>query len=377
MTVLHLFSNAKWTGPAEPALNLCLTLRRLGVEADFACPPTRGWGINKVVETARDRGLEPIQQFHLSKHFHPVRNALDRLALPGFLEERHYDLIHCHLDNDHRIALGPAKKLRIPLVRSSYEGAGFQNKRHRAKSLAGTTYLIEPSQRALAHDAATYGFPRERMQVIPGAVDLERFDPAREVPDARRRLGIPPEAFVVGIVARLQPHRHYEDFFLAIRKLVDVRDNVHAIVVGRGTHQEKVGKQPARELGLEGHVHFPGYVDGEDYVGMLKAFDANVFLVPGSDGTCRAVREAMAMGKPALVADRGMLREIVDDGENGMVCDGSPQALFEALDRMCSDRQWTCALGRGACQKTLTQFSLERQGRAVMATYEAALSHTP
>ncbi len=36
MRVLHLFSNAKWTGPAEPALNLCVALRRAGVEAAAA-----------------------------------------------------------------------------------------------------------------------------------------------------------------------------------------------------------------------------------------------------------------------------------------------------------------------------------------------------
>ena len=42
MRVLHLFSNAKWTGPAEPALNLCVALRRYGVDADFACAPDAG-----------------------------------------------------------------------------------------------------------------------------------------------------------------------------------------------------------------------------------------------------------------------------------------------------------------------------------------------
>ena len=38
MKILHLFSNAKFTGPAELALNLCVTLRSLGVDADLAFP---------------------------------------------------------------------------------------------------------------------------------------------------------------------------------------------------------------------------------------------------------------------------------------------------------------------------------------------------
>ena len=57
LRVLHLFSNSKWTGPAEPALNLCIGLRALGVHADFACAPNAGASVNKVAETARDRVL--------------------------------------------------------------------------------------------------------------------------------------------------------------------------------------------------------------------------------------------------------------------------------------------------------------------------------
>ena len=374
MKVLHLFSNAKWTGPAEPALNLCLALRDRGVDADFACTPDAGASINKVAETARDRGLEPILRFHLSKHRHPVKNALDRGALAGLLRQARYDLVHCHLDNDHGIALAPARKCGVPVVRSSYEGLGFEKTRRRRRLLAGTAGLIEPSMPALTHDEQAFGFPRERMRVIPNAVDVERFDPAREVPDARRWLGIPHDAFVVGIVARLQPHRHYEDFFRAVRLLADGHCNVHAIVVGRGTRHEAVGTRPVRQLGLEDIVHFPGFVDGENYVGMLKAFDVNVLLVPGSDGTCRAVREAMAMAKPAVVANRGMLDEIVDDGVNGIVCDGSPKALADALAALAASRQYARRMGRSAREKAVGTFALPVQARAVEAFYETVLS---
>ncbi|MBI4557801.1 MAG: glycosyltransferase family 4 protein [Candidatus Hydrogenedentes bacterium] len=370
MKVLHLFSNAKWTGPAEPALNLCVALRRAGVEADFACAPNAGAAVNKVVATARDRGLEPILEFHLSKHAHPIKNALDKLALARFLKRRPYDVLHCHLDNDHQIGLTAARKLGVPLVRSSYYGEGFPETARHRKLLAGTAFLIEPSKRAMERDEMEFGFPCERMRVVPGAVDLERFDPMREVPDARSWLGIPPRAFVVGIVARLQTHRHYEDFFQAVRKLVDREPNTRAIVVGRGTKQAEVGKQPVVALGLQEHVHFPGFVEGEEYVGMLKAFDAFVFLVPGSDGTCRAVREAMAMAKPVVAADRGMLREIVDDGETGFICDGSPESLSRALHRLATNLQLARALGRAARAKALREFSLDSQAGTVKEIYQ-------
>jgi glycosyltransferase involved in cell wall biosynthesis len=374
MKILHLFSNSKWTGPAEPALNLCVALRRLGVEADFACAPGTDESINKIVERARDNGIEPILRFHLSKHRHPIKNWLDRRALQAFLEAKRYDIVHCHLDNDHLIALPAARKHGIPVVRSSYHGAGFDGKAPYAKMLAATAHLIEASRIAAEHDARTYAYPSEKITVIPGAIDTERFDPSREVPDGRRWLGVPHDAFVVGIVARMQTHRHYEEFFQALRRLADETPNLHAIVVGRGTNQEQVGKQPVRELGIEKRVHFSGYVDGENYVGMLKAFDVKVFLVPGSDGTCRAVREAMAMGKPAVVADRGMLREIVDDGINGVVCDGSAEGLYAALRRFASDRPLTRTMGRAARATALERYSLDVQAAAVLEIYKRLLA---
>lgn len=377
MNVLHLFSNAKWTGPAEPALNLCVALRRLGVEADFACAPNAGASINKVVETARDRGIEPILRFHLSKHRNPITNAHDRRALAKFLKSKNYDLIHCHLDNDHRIALKPATRQKMPVVRSSYKGTGFHTPSTAAALLPATAALIEPSKMALENDEKMFHFPRRKMYLIPGAVDTERFDPTRELPDARRWLGIPNDAFVVGIVARLQTHRHYEEFFLAIRRLVSAVEKVHAIVVGRGTRQQTVGQDSAGALGLGARVHFPGYVDGENYVGMLKAFDVKVFLVPGTDGTCRALREAMAMGKPGVVARRGMLPEIIEHETNGLVCDGSTEALFHALHRLATHKPETRALGRAARQKALRVFSLDTQAQAVRAVYQAVLHPPP
>ncbi len=372
MKVLHLFSNAKWTGPAEPALNLCVTLRRLGVDAEFACAPDAGESVNKVVETARDRGLTPILKFRLNKHRNPLWDALDRRALRKYLKKNPCDLVHCHLDNDHRIAGPVAKALGIPVVRSSYYGDGVPA--DMTTLLSETARIIEPSELALLQDAKTHGMPRCRMTVVPGAVDVKRFDPARQVPDGRRWLNIPPDAFVVGIVARMQTHRRYEDFFQAIRRLADEHDKVHVIVVGRGTHQEEVGKQPVRDLLLTDHVHFPGYLSGENYVGMLKAFDVKAFLVPGSDGTCRAVREAMAMGKPAVVADRGMLAEIVTDGEDGFVCDGSAEGLYEALSRFTGERGFTHTLGQAARKTAVTRFSLEAQATAVKHVYDEVLA---
>jgi glycosyltransferase involved in cell wall biosynthesis len=366
MKALHLFSNAKWTGPAEPALNLCVALRRNGVEADFACTPETAGGPHKIIMTARDRGIEPVLAFSLPKHLNPLTNWFDARRLRAYLRDHYYDIVHCHLDNDHRIAARALRGSKIPLVRSNYGGEGLSAG---MKALLGRTSLIlEPSRLALQHDEAL-GLSPYKAVVVPGAVDVERFDPTREVPDQRAWLQIPRDAFVVGIVARMQTHRRYEDFFDAIKLLAEKHGNVHAIVVGRGTKQEQVAFKPVTERGLGDIVHFPGYVDGEDYVGMLKAFDVLVYLVPGSDGTCRTVREAMAMGKPVVAAKRGMLPELVEDSRTGYVFNNTGHDLFQALDRLATNRSLARRLGTAAREMAQQTFALDVQARTVQNLY--------
>lgn len=373
MRVLHLFSNYRWTGPAEPALNLCAALRETGLAVDFACDPYQPAGGNKLVETARDRGIEPIDSLRLSKHAHPIKNWRDRRALGRLLDSARYDLVHCHLDNDHRIALGPCARRGIPVVRSSYHGKGFTEPRRHAPLLRGTRFIIQPSQRALDHDCTLYRIPLERLRVVPNAIDTDRFDPARALPDGRKRLNIPAEAFLIGIVARMQTHRRYEDFWDAIQAIV--RDHPHArvVVIGRGTKQDRVGMQPVRDRGLEDKVYFPGYLSGDDYTGMVRALDVKVYLVPGSDGTCRAVREAMALARPVVTSNRGMLPEIVDTGVNGFVTDGRPTALARRLGELAADRALARRLGQAARAKAEAEFALGVQAARVRAVYKAVL----
>lgn len=373
MRVLHLFSNCKWTGPAEPALNLCRALRDVGVETEFACAPDAGKSINMVVESARARGIEPILDFHLRKHRHPWYNFQDVRRLRRYLTEHPFDIVHAHLDNDHEIAARALQNNSTPLVRSSYEGTGLIRNGRRQRMLARTSALLEPSEMARLHDIATYGLAPESTDVVPGAIDIQRFDPARPLPDARARFGLAADACVIGIVARMQTHRHFEDLLLAMRRVVDSVPQARLMIIGRGTHQEKVAMEPARKLGLDGHVIFTGYIDGDDFVGAIQAMDVGVYLVPGSDGTCRAARELLAMGKPMVVADRGMLKEIVPDGVAGVVTDGSVEGLASALLALANDSAKREALATGARRLAETRYALGPQAAQVKGIYERIL----
>jgi glycosyltransferase involved in cell wall biosynthesis len=107
-------------------------------------------------------------------------------------------------------------------------------------------------------------------------------------------------------------------------------------------------------MGLEGRVIFAGYRK-EDYAEVLRSIDVFTFLVPGSDGTCRAVLEAAACAIPAVTSRRGALAEIVVDGVTGILCEERPEALasgWRSLRRPPRRR----AMGENARRRAETVF---------------------
>ena len=220
---------------------------------------------------------------------------------------------------------------------------------------------------------ARYLFDESRTAVLEGAVDVERFDPDRSLPDVRSRLGFSPEDYVVGIVARVQWHRRFGVLLDAAEKAAASLPDFRLLVIGRGTNLEAIAARPVLERGLQGVVKFAGYLEADDYVGCLAALDAKVFLVPGSDGSCRAVREAMAMGVPAIVADCGMLPEIVEDGVTGrVIAADAARGLAEAFIELSNTARRN-AMALAAGERARRDFDVRRLAENVEAVYREVL----
>jgi glycosyltransferase involved in cell wall biosynthesis len=269
-----------------------------------------------------------------------------------------------------------AAGLSIPIVRSLYEGEA-PAPRWRERFLLGrrAARIILFSDRVRS---ALLGPPWDldegRVVRLDPPIDLERFDPDRPLPDLRKALGIAAGVFTAGIIARLQTHRRFEILFEAIARARSMCPGLRFVVIGRGTHAEAVAQEPVRRLGLEGTVHLAGYLSGDQYVGALKALDAAVFLVPGSDGTCRAVREELAMGLPVIAARRGMLPELVRHGQTGLVVEDTPEGLAAALAELARDPLRRAAMSQAAREDARARFSLKGHAQALARIYREVLS---
>lgn len=356
MRVLHLFGDWKWTGPSEPTLDLCLELRALGVDVTLACQPPPPEATGSLAARARERGLVPVHDFRLERSISIIKNLDDVKKVADACAN--VDLLHVHFSHDHVVGgLGARRSGRAKIVRTNHKAVPTPcNLATKYLYRKLTDGYLTYSQAALDADVARFGLRGWR---IDPAMKLDRFTP-REAPH---------DGFVVGVVARMQRHRRF-DVLLEGVKLARV-PGLKVQIVGRGTHMDEVAVQPAKRLGLT-NVEFTGYLK-DRYLDTLAGFDALLFLVPGSDGSCRAIRETMAMGRAVIGARRGMIPEIVDDGKTGIVIDDTPQTIAAAIERLAADRALCRAMGEAGREKALRLYDVRRQALAVKDAYEKLL----
>lgn len=379
MRVLHLYSDWKWTGPAEPTLCLCKGLMDEGVSVTLACRrPVEGYPQSMWGNAVR-RGVPVTIALHLNRYLNPMETIEDLRDLGPYVRGNGFDLIHCHLSHDHFMGGWASRSLRptVPVVRTNHKAMPLKASiGNRWLLQRWTDGLIEFSKASEEEDVRAFHLSRKRVLRVEGAVDLERFDPAKTSKDVRSELGVRQGEILVGVVARMQRHRRFDLILEAMAILKGRGSQVKLMVLGRGTHMREVAVEPANRLGIQDRVIFPGYRK-EDYVDYLAAMDIKVFLVPGSDGTCRAVREAMAMAKPVVATRRGMLPEILEGGRLGLLVDEDPRDLAEAILRLALDGGLRASMG-GACrQKALRDFSPQAQASRVASFYRALMTMGP
>lgn len=376
MNVLQLFSDWKWTGPAEPMLRLSLALRERGHRVDLVCSESPRIDEGSLGERARELGVAPHHTMAHARGAAWWRDTPEVRRLRTLIEERDIALVHTWHTRDHVLALRAAWRRRrtgrTRVVRSvARAGPIGRAPWNRLLFGPGTDGLICPSPGSAA---ANEGLRRGRPLLGAfGAIDVERFRPAAPDPGVREALGLEPGQRVVGISARVQRHRRYDLLLEAAALWMKQDPAARLLVIGRGTHMREVAERPAERLGIADRVVFAGYRT-TDYADVLRTMEVFTFLVPGSDGGCRALLEASACGLPAVASRRGALPEIVVDGETGLLVEERPEALAAAWRALLDDGARRAQMGRAARKRAEEHFHLQRLAPQVEALYAEVLA---
>ena len=209
------------------------------------------------------------------------------------------------------------------------------------------------------------------VRVIPNGVDVEALRAAaltRAV--ARRELGLPPDAPVVGTIGGVTAKKGHVHLVRAAATVRQEIPNLIVAIVGLEIDPGPVRAAIAAE-GLEGRVLLLGY--HREAARLLLAFD--VFALPSlHEGMPVSVLEAMALGVPPVASRVGGVPEVVTSGRDGLVVPaGDESALASALGELLGDPARRAAFGDAAVE-TAGRFSLADTVRRTQEVYDGAIA---
>jgi glycosyltransferase involved in cell wall biosynthesis len=221
----------------------------------------------------------------------------------------------------------------------------------------------------------------DRLQVFFPPVDPDHFDPDKvDTGSARSAFGFSPDDLVLGTVGNLNPQKGHEYLIRATALVRERAKNVKLLVVGaahdthRSYENELYRLCGKLELAKGSDVVFAG--GSADVRTALAAMDIFVLAsVPRSEGAPTALEEAMMMKLPVVSTDVGSVREVIDDGESGLIVPPeNSHALAEAVLRILENPRMRAELGPRARESALSRFSAEECARVHLAAYEYAFA---
>ena len=376
--VLHLLSNWKWTEISEPAVDLALAQKECGAEVEFACgrgPADRE--IRRIDYNARQKKMAPVHVLELPKHFNLFPAYRDRRHLRTLLRRFQPHVIHCHNRNAHLMGyLSRGISTYPAIVKSSYDPDGPRRDfRSRFLYKFGTDGMVVINEKSKQTSMMRAALPVDAVCVAEPGIDLDRFSPQRKLAQVGYDFGLKRDAFVVGIVSRIREARRLDIPLKAVSTIAGNHPHLQILLVGRGRDGalERVVIQPARELGIADRVAVAGYCRGDLLVAALRAMHVLVYPCPGSDKSCRTVREAMAAGLPVVAPSVGFLPELIEDHQTGRLMTISGENLAGILSELISNPVKLGNMATRALKISAARFSRRLQAEKTLAFYQILL----
>jgi glycosyltransferase involved in cell wall biosynthesis len=190
---------------------------------------------------------------------------------------------------------------------------------------------------------------------------IRRFEPRdpAAVEAVRSHRGIAPDAFVYGMVGRLDPGKGHLDAIAAFDRLAADDPEVWLMIVGTGRHESRIQAAARRSVAADRIVFLGQRPDVADILGSLDAF-----VHPASKDPCPlAVLEAMAAGLPIVAYADGGVPELIVNAESGLLAPrGDVIDLSGLMGLLRRDHELASSLGEAAAVRATTEFTPERAG---------------
>jgi glycosyltransferase involved in cell wall biosynthesis len=371
--VLRIISRLNVGGPAIQAITLTRRMEPLGYRTTLL-RGREGPREGCMDDLAEDLGVAPVPIGSLRRG----TGAHDVAALDALV--RAYRKVRPHIVHTHAAkagALGRAAALmagrpgRRPILLHTFHGhslTGYFGSRAASRYLRIERFLARHTARLVAVSAevreelVTLGVaPADRFEVVPVGFELSPFlvngdARARARAAVRAELGIPADARVVTLVARLVPIKRV-DRFLRLAGMLGSDPDLRFLIVGDGELAAELHSCPEAHA-LGDRLVWAGL--RQDMPAVCAASDV-VALTSDNEGTPVSLIEAQAAGLPVVSTAVGGVPSVVANGETGWLARrDEEQALAAGLRRLLADRSRAAEFGARGRRRVTAAFPLDR-----------------
>lgn len=309
---------------------------------------------------------------HLRRMLHFEAVSIQADALSSIILRREFDLIHCHDVMATWAALRARERagrnfkvlttIHGPVSRHMVEEGYPVDSPDVIKVAECERYVWQRSDMIIAVDrtqaeiAIDQGANPAKIVIIPNAVDVKKLENLAQSLQIARK-GQRPWVFVP---RRLSPKNGVD---IAVKAMSLFENRPLLIIVGAGSEETRL-KNMVKETGLEGDVLFCGGLNHAVMIPLMSASD--IVIIPSvpvngvEEATSLAALEAMALCKPVVASNIGGLKELINNGEHGiLVAPGDPRQLEEQISLLLRDDKLRRDLGLRGKRRVEEGFSVK------------------
>ncbi len=338
------------------------------------------------VSTAKAGGYDAIIYQHGNNEMHAFVHRLSQ-QFPG-LSVLHDGVLH-HFVAHQLLAQSPPNWPEYTRVLENAEGpTGRRFAQLREQNLTAPWQvfllpllapIVSASRAVLVHGAAVEAALRRRFPYKLLQRVRHHYSPLPErlatlsKEEARERLGLPRDAFIVGSFGFVTPSKRVELALRAFSHALSQLGDAHFVVVGK---RLEFDEHIVEELGLASRIHLTGSVALEDFLTYLVAVDVVVNLrYPYSGESSGSLMRALGAGKACVVSKTPLAADFPEDVTMTVpVGAGEVAAIARALLTLQRDPEKRKALGERAARFARHACSLEQSADAYLAMVRAMVA---
>lgn len=214
------------------------------------------------------------------------------------------------------------------------------------------------------------GFPQDRVARIPNFVPADSAQLGNAI--SRKTLGIAADALLIVALGRFLEKKGFQDLIAAFQSLPEclAQRPIHLMLLGDGPMMGALSRQA---MATQTRIHFTGWVDYP----LATLSVADVFVCPSRiEPMGNVLLEAWSRGLPVLSTQTAGGRELIKDGETGLLCPvADPESMRKHLVRLLLEPQLRQDLGQRGLRHLNARYSEQKTLRALVDFYQRMLRH--